>query len=134
MALLSPRLLREFILPEARRIGRAFPYTAFHLHGSALWSVDDLVLVPEFDVLELNYDSARCDVEGTFVGWRKIRRRKPLVMWRQSGAGIWPWLDRVLTEFSPVGLAIQVTVADVEEGLALKERVSQARIQREGAA
>jgi len=77
-------------------------------------------------VLELNYDSARCDVEGTFAGWRKIRRRKPLVMWRQFDAEIWPWLDRVLAEFSPAGLAIQVTVADVEEALALKARISQA--------
>jgi len=127
MALLSPRLLREFILPETLRIARAFPHTAFHLHGSALWSVDDLVQIPEFDVLQLNYDSARCDVEGTFAGWRKIQRRKPLVIWRQFDAGIWAWLDRVLAGFSPVGLAIQVTVADVEEALAVKEHINQRR-------
>ena len=124
MALLSPRLFREFFLPLDRRIAREFPYTAFHLHGSALWSIDDLVLAPELDVIELNDESALTDVEGTFAGWKKIQQHRPLVMWKEfDGDEFWPWLDRVLEEFPLQGLSIQTTVASVEEGMAVKTRI-----------
>jgi len=123
MALLSPRLYREFFLPLDRHICRQFPYISFHLHGSALWSVDDLARVPELDVLELNSESARFDVEGTFDGWKKTQQYKPLVIWKEfDGDLFWPWLQRVQEELSPHGLSLQFTVNTVEEGLEIKAR------------
>lgn len=125
MALLSPRLFREFFLPLDRRIAGEFPCVAFHLHGSALWAIDDLVTVPELNVIELNYESAQQDVEGTFAGWQKILKHKPLVIWKEyDGANFWPWLDRVLEELGAQGVSIQVTVPGVEEGLAVQARVT----------
>ena len=124
MALLSPRFYRNYILPLDRRIANEFPYAAFHLHGSALWAIDDLVSAPELDVIELNYESAQCDIEGTFAGWKKIQQQKPLIMWKEfDDASFWTWLDWVSEEFSPRGLSIQVTVSNVEEGRAVQERI-----------
>ncbi len=115
MALLSPQLYREYILPIDRKIAAHFPCVAFHLHGSALWAIDELVHVAELDVLELNQEDARCDVEGTFAGWHKMQQHKPTVMWRLVDEDFWPWLHRVLDEFPAEGLAIQVVVKDVQE-------------------
>ncbi len=72
MALLSPQLYRDYILPVDQQIAAQFPCVAFHLHGSALWAIDELVQVQELDVLELNQEDARCDVAGTFAGGHKM--------------------------------------------------------------
>ena len=50
MALLSPKLYREFILPLDTELSGLFPCIAFHLHGTALWAVDSLVHVPSADL------------------------------------------------------------------------------------
>jgi hypothetical protein len=124
MALLSPRFYRDHFLPLDRRIADEFPWAAFHLHGSALWAINDLVVAPELDIVELNYESAQCDVEGTFTGWRRIQEHKPLIIWKEfSGDDFWLWLERVAAELSPRGLSIQVTVSTVDEGLAVQERI-----------
>ena len=115
MALLSPRLYREFILPLDRRIAASFPCTAFHLHGSALWAIDELVKEPAIAVLELNLEDATCDLEATFAGWKKIQAHKPLVIWRMYGGDFRDWLRRVVAELPPRGLSIQVSTHDEEE-------------------
>jgi len=118
MALLSPRLFRDVILPLDRQIASEFPCVAFHLHGSALWAVDDLVAAPELNVIELNYESAQTDEEGTFAGWHNIQECKPLVIWKEfNGDEFWPWLDRVAAEFEPQNLSIQLTTSTLEEAL-----------------
>ncbi|MBI2843667.1 MAG: hypothetical protein HYX78_09735 [Armatimonadetes bacterium] len=120
MSLLSPELYKEFFLPIDRRIASEFSAVAFHLHGSALWAIEDLAAAPEIDVIELNFEAANADVEGAFAGCKTIQSSKPLVMWRLYDDGFWPWLDRVLAEFPPQGLSIQVTVNDLEVGKSVK--------------
>ena len=125
MALLSPRLFREFILPQDRRILSQFPYTGFHLHASALWAIDDLTQVSELDILELNYESARIDEQGTFDAWKKTQEHKPLAIWKEfDGDPFWDWLDRVERELSAEGLLLMITVANLQEGIAVKERIT----------
>ena len=120
MALLSPEFYHEFFFSTDRHIANEFPCTAFHLHGSALWAIDQLITVPEIDVLELNLEAAMCDIEGTFLGWKKIQANKLLVIWRLYEDDFWVWLDKILAEFPPRGLSIQVTVKNVEEGKEVK--------------
>jgi len=120
MALLSPKLYHEFFFPVDRYIAGKFPCIAFHLHGSALWAIDQLVTAPEIDVIELNLEAAMCDVEGTLAGWKKIQANKPLVMWRLYENDFWTWLGMILTEFPSAGLSIQTTVKDAEEGKRVK--------------
>ena len=115
MALLSPALYREFVLPIDKHLASLFPCVAFHLHGTALWSIDELVQVSEVDVMELNLEAAMCDVEGTFAGWKKIQEHKPLVIWRAYADDFSSWLARIFRELPAKGLAIQVSVRNVEE-------------------
>ena len=115
MAVLSPQLYRDFFLPADQRICSEFPATAFHLHGSALWAVDDLIAISELDVIELNLEAARCDVEGTFDAWERINKQKPLIIWRLYDEDFWVWLERVLAKIPAQGLSIQVTVRDLSE-------------------
>ena len=115
LALLSPRLYHEHFLPQDQRLSESFPCTAFHLHGSALWAIDSLVLLPGLKVIELNLEDANCDLEGTLAGWRKIQRHKPLVIWRMYAADFEPWLLRVLREFTAGGLSIQVSTRNLAE-------------------
>ncbi len=124
MALLSPRIYRESFLPLDRRIAAEFPHSAFHLHGSALWSVNNLLASPEFDVIELNYDSGLCDADATFAAWKKIQMHKPLVVWKQfEGAEFGPWLDRVAGELAPRGLTLQIMVDKVEQARMVRAEI-----------
>jgi len=115
MALLSPSLYTEFISPVDKRISSEYSCTAFHLHGSALWAIDELLQIPEIDVIELNLEDASCDIEGTFEGWKKIQAHKPLVIWRMYGEDFEAWLKRVLREVPSNGLSIQISTNNNNE-------------------
>ena len=115
MALLSPKLYREFVLPLDTELSSLFPCIAFHLHGTALWAVDSLVRVPGIGAIELNLEAAFCDVEGTLVGWKKIQAHKPLVIWRIYAEDFPVWLEGILKEFPAKGIFIQVSARNVEE-------------------
>jgi hypothetical protein len=115
MALLSPKLYREFILPLDMELSALFPCIAFHLHGTALWAIDSLVHVPGIDAIELNLEAAFCDVEGTLAGWKKIQQHKPLVIWRIYAEDFAPWLQSILQEFPAKGISFQVSARNVEE-------------------
>ncbi len=115
MALLSPKLYREFIMPLDTELSSAFPCVAFHLHGTALWAIDELVKIPGIGALELNLEDAMCDVPGTLAGWKKIQQNKPLVIWRVYHEDFPSWLAMILGEFPAKGISIQVSVHNVEE-------------------
>ena len=68
-------------------------------------------------------EAATCDVEGTFAGWQRIQQHKPLVIWRAYADDFPCWLARVLREFSPRGLAIQISVRDAAEAEKVKEEM-----------
>lgn len=121
MALLSPSLYSQFIYPLDKRISSEYPCTVFHLHGSALWAIDELLQIPEIDVIELNLEDASCDIEGTFAGWKKIQAHKPLVIWRMYGDDFSDWLERVLREIPSNGVSIQVSTNNEDEGKKIKE-------------
>jgi hypothetical protein len=115
MALLSPALYRNFILPLDKELSASFPCVAFHLHGTALWAIDELVQVPGIDVMELNLEAAMCDVEGTFAGWKKILNHKPLVVWRAYGEDLSTWLVRIFRELPARGLSLQISARNLAE-------------------
>ena len=126
MALLSPEIYRDFILPEDRRIGTEFSCVALHLHNSALWALDDIVAVREIDAIELNLDGENSDAEETLTGWKKIIAHKPLIVWRAFGQDFRNWLDRMLDELPASGLSIQVTARSLDEAKMAKEQFLQA--------
>lgn len=121
MSLLSPRLYRRHVLPIDRRLSDAFPCVVFHLHGSALWAIDDLIELPGIRAIELNLEAASCDVEGTWAGWRKIQQRKPVIMWRMYADDFHEWMERVRREFSSAGLSIQVSTSSLCDARKVQE-------------
>lgn len=123
-ALLSPSFYRDFVLPQDRLILRQFPYSAFHLHGSALWSIGDLISTPQLNFIEVNHESAHHDVDATFMACRQVQRSKSLVLWKEfDGPQFWPWLDRVMTELSPYGLSLTIALSTLEEAQGVKSKV-----------
>lgn len=126
MALLSPKLYRQFFLQADKQLAAAYPCVAYHLHGTGLWAIDDLVQVPDIDVIELNLEDALCDVEGTLNGWKKIQQHKPLVVWRMYKDDFTTWLHRILKELPPNGVAIQVSTNNVEEARKAKAAFEEA--------
>jgi hypothetical protein len=115
MSLLSPTLYRKYVWPIDAQLAMQFPCIAFHLHGSVLWAIDDVIRLPGVDVVELNLEAVACDLEGTFAGWQKIRAQKPLVIWRMYADDFAVWLARVARELPATGLAIQVSVRNLDE-------------------
>lgn len=115
MAFLSPRLYREYVLPLDRELSAAFPCVGFHLHGTSLWGIDELVQLPGINILELNLEPPPCDEEATFAGWKKIQEHKPLVIWRVYGDDFPSWLARVFREFQAKGISIQVCTHNIDE-------------------
>lgn len=121
MSLLSPRLYRQHVLPIDRRLSEMFPCVVYHLHGSALWAIDDLVELPGVRVIELNLEAAACDVAGTWAGWKKIQQHKPVILWRTFGEDCLDWLGKVRREFSAQGVSIQVSTSSLAEAHKVKE-------------
>ena len=66
-----------------------------------------------------------CDVEGTFSGWRKIQQCKPLVIWRMYTDDFSSWLARVARELPAKGLAIQVSVRNLEQARKVRDEFLQ---------
>ncbi len=121
MALLSPGIYRDFILPADRRIASEFGSIAFHLHDTGLFGLDDLLSVEDLDVIELNFESAVSDIEAVFQGWSRIQKHKPLIIWRNYAPDFEPWLERVLNEFSPQGLSLQITAKTLDDAIRVRE-------------
>ena len=115
ISILSPRLFRDYILPIDRGLSDAFPCIAYHLHGTALWAIDGVASLPGVDAIELNLETAFCDLEGTFEGWKKIQAVKPVILWRAYADDYPGWLARVLREFPAKGLSIQVSANSPSE-------------------
>lgn len=116
MALMDPPTYTNIFLPVDKKIAGSFEDCIFHLHGTALWAIDELVEIPDLYAIELNLEDASCDVPGTHEGWHKIQARKPVVVWRKFGPDSFDeWLKFVLDEYPKEGLSVQVATAGVEE-------------------
>jgi len=126
MSLLSPEIYRRHILRLDRKLSDMFPCVVYHLHGSALWAIDDLIQLPGVRVIELNLEVGTCDVPGTWAGWKKIQQHKPVIIWRTYGDDLLPWLKKVRQEFSPAGLSVQVSTSNLSEAQKVHEAMFRA--------
>ena len=122
MALMDPPTYSKIFYPLDRKIASSFEDCIFHLHGTALWAIDELVQVPDLYAIELNLEDATCDIPGTHAGWHKIQDHKPVVIWRKCGPdNIDDWIKFILDEYPKEGLSVQVATADVEEANVVRD-------------
>jgi hypothetical protein len=56
-SLISAKMYREHVLPYAKEVIRACPFSIFHLHSGGLHIAPLLVEIPEMDVIEVGMDS-----------------------------------------------------------------------------
>ena len=74
----SPELYRDFVLSAEQKLAEVLPLTGIHLHSGALFTVDDLVEIPELDVIEVNLDDVGMRIPEMIPWFRKILEKKRL--------------------------------------------------------
>jgi len=120
VALISPRHYRQFLLPCEQKIATALPASGIHLHPGSLFMVDDLVHIPELDVIEINYEPYGVTLEKMLPFLIKVQKSKRLVLWGEFTLDDLAFLNRNLpTE----NLCLQMNVVHAEAGKQMMKQV-----------
>jgi len=107
LALISPVHYRQFLLPYEKQIARSIPVSGIHLHPRSLFVVDDLIEIPELDVIEINYEAAGPSLSGLLNIFKKVTAKKRLVIWGDFDHNDIIFLKKNLSERN---LCLQVNV------------------------
>jgi hypothetical protein len=86
LALWSPHHYRRHLRPCEEKLSRSMAVTGMHLHPSPLFSVDDLLDMPDLDVIEINLDVNGPGVPDLLPHLRRIVERKNLALWGEFTA------------------------------------------------
>jgi hypothetical protein len=111
VALLSPKMYREFIYPADCRIAATLEHTVMHLHPSRLIP-SKLLMETKLAVIELHIDHDGPRACELYEHYRTILAAKPLLIWGDLTSAD---LDFVFERLPHPGLAVNVVVASVEE-------------------
>ncbi len=101
----SPSLYRVYAAPCEMRLSRSMARTGCHLHSSAIFTVDELVEMPDLDVIEMNLDVVGKSIPEMIPTFQRILETSRLYVWGSFT------LDDLVTmkEKLPArGLALQV--------------------------
>lgn len=107
-ALLSRALFEELILPGVQRIAACFETTVIHLHPSSYIPVDPLIH-SALSAIELHIDLGGPSARDLLPVYRKIQRRKPLVIWGDLSDDD---VAFVADNLDPAALAVKVVTRD----------------------
>lgn len=77
----SPKYYRRSIVPCEKRLSACMPATGIHLHPASLFTVDDLLQIPELGVIEVNIDDVGPSVQDMIPRFQQIMQSKPLFIW-----------------------------------------------------
>jgi hypothetical protein len=119
LAYSSPGFWRAFSLEPARRLARCMPRTGIHLHGQALYTVDDLLEIPELAVIEVNLDDVGPRIAQMLPVFQRIAAHKRLFVW---GALTDDDLCLLREGLPAAGLALQLSAPTAEGARARLER------------
>jgi len=81
LALMSPDHYRKFLLPFEKQIASSIPFSGIHLHPRSLFVIDELINIPDLDVIEINYESYGPSLSEMLREFDKILKEKRLVIW-----------------------------------------------------
>jgi hypothetical protein len=113
LAVLSPRLYQDYIMPVDKRICSAFGSPFIHLHATSMPFLDLMLEIPELLCYEVNND-----VGGPPVSWlvpylKKIQKaKKPLLI---RGSFTPDEMHLIMDSLEPCGLYLYVMISDMEE-------------------
>lgn len=118
IALFSPVYYRRFLRDCEAQLARSLPISGIHLHPSPLWSLDELLAMPDLAVVEINLDVNGPSVAELLPHFQRILACKNLAIWGQFGADDFALLQQHLP---CAGLALQImgeTAAHVRASVA----------------
>jgi len=117
----SPRYYRRHVISSETRLAHSMEATGIHLHPASLFTVDDLIEIPDLDVIEINLDDVGPRIPDMIPRFRQILENKPLFVW-----GAFTREDLVvMKENLPIGgLALQLMGETPEEVQAMIEEAN----------
>ena len=121
LAYWSPTLYREFVRDCESVLSRSMASTVIHLHSSALFTVDDLLEMPDLDVIEINLDDSGARIPEMIPRFQQILAKKRLYIW---GAFSTDDLLLLKENLSTRGLALQLMAATPEQ---VQEKVEEVK-------
>jgi len=121
LAYWSPTLYREFVRDCESVLSRSMASTGIHLHSPALFTVDDLVEMPDLDVIEINLDDSGARIPEMIPRFQQILAKKRLYIW---GAFSTDDLLLLKENLSTRGLALQLMAATQEQ---VQEKVEEVK-------
>ena len=112
----SPDFYRQYARACEAKLSGCMQATGIHLHGPALFTVDDLLEMEDLDVIEVNLDDVGLRIPQMIPYFQQILTKKRLFVW-----GAFSETDlRLMREHLPAcGLALQPIAETPEEMRAL---------------
>ncbi len=101
----SPDLYRQYVLSSEQKLAGNLPLTGIHLHSGALYTVDDLVQIPELDVIEVNLDDVGMSIAEMMPWFKTILEHKRLYILGDLSDSD---LQQIHDELPTAGLALQL--------------------------
>ena len=108
LALLSPSLFADFLLPHVDAICRQFDTVIMHLHPASLIPVEELAATG-LAAIELHLDFGGPTAEELLPVYRRIQARRPLIVWGDVRPDD---LDVLARRLDPQALAVLPVVQD----------------------
>ncbi len=118
----SPSFYRQYARDCEARLSGWSDLTGIHLHSTGLFTVDDLVEMPELDVIEVNLDDVGLRIPQMIPWFQKILEKKRLYIW---GALTEEDLTVLRANLPVKGLALQLIAETPERVQALIDRAKE---------
>jgi hypothetical protein len=109
----SPPLHRQFIAPCERQLSQTLARMGCHLHSPAIFAVNELLSMPELDVIEMNLDLVGKTIPEMIPAFQRILETQRLYVWGSFSAED---LRLMKASLPTRGLALQV-MADSPQGV-----------------
>jgi len=108
---LSPRLLRQFILPCSRKVVEAFNYSVIHTHSGDSNLAEAMLDLDSLNAIEVSLDPNGPPLEELVPLWNRVLEKKCLVI---CGPVTGAQLELLTSDLSPEGLWLDVEVVSDE--------------------
>jgi hypothetical protein len=81
IAFSSPRLYQKYVTPCEEKLSRSMQRTGCHLHSAAIFTVSELLKMPELDVIEMNLDVVGKSIPEMIPAFQRVLDTKRLYVW-----------------------------------------------------